>query len=91
MDEETRRRELVEKALREAGWPVVDFINGRTYDTAAVREYETATGAREKPEIIRYSRRLGLKMWNRNSRKGIGLAILLSIVVIAIVIGMVAT
>jgi type I restriction enzyme R subunit len=44
MDEETTRRELVEKALRGAGWPVVDYARGRKYDTVAVREYETAVG-----------------------------------------------
>ena len=44
MDEETTRRELVEKALREAGWPVVDYVNGRKYGTVAVREYATVHG-----------------------------------------------
>ena len=44
MDEETTRRELVEKALREAGWPVVDYVSGRKYGTVAVKEYVTAHG-----------------------------------------------
>jgi len=44
-DERTTRKQLVEKALREAGWrPIVDFVKGRKYDTAAVREYETSEG-----------------------------------------------
>ena len=44
-DEWTTRRQRVEKALREAGWTnIIDFVKGTKYDTAAVREYETAEG-----------------------------------------------
>lgn len=44
-DEWTTRRKRVEKALREAGWTtIVDFAKGAKYDTAAVREFETAEG-----------------------------------------------
>jgi type I restriction enzyme R subunit len=44
-DEWTTRRERVEKALRHAGWTnIVDFVKGKKYDNAAVREYETVEG-----------------------------------------------
>lgn len=47
-DEQTTRREGVERALREAGWwPIVDFVKGKKYDTAAVREYETSERPRD--------------------------------------------
>ncbi len=44
IDEDTTRRELVEKALRNAGWLIQDYSRSKRYHTAAVREYETATG-----------------------------------------------
>src|SRR5947209_9605028 len=45
MNEWTTRRQLIEKALHEAGWwPIVDFVKGKKYDTCAVREYETVSG-----------------------------------------------
>ncbi|WXG44285.1 MAG: type I restriction-modification enzyme R subunit C-terminal domain-containing protein [Promethearchaeati archaeon SRVP18_Atabeyarchaeia-1] len=44
IDEDTTRRELVERALRDARWPVLDYSGSKSYRTAAVREYETAHG-----------------------------------------------
>lgn len=43
-DEDETRKQMVDKALRDAGWPIEDFHEGMSYDTAAVREYETANG-----------------------------------------------
>ncbi len=45
MDEKTTRKQLVDKALESSGWsPIVRYVPGATYDTAAVEEYETAEG-----------------------------------------------
>jgi type I restriction enzyme, R subunit len=44
MDESTTRVQLVDRALRVAGWSVVDFARGKKYTTAAVKEYETLQG-----------------------------------------------
>ncbi|MCI0407234.1 MAG: DEAD/DEAH box helicase family protein [Acidobacteria bacterium] len=45
MDEKTTRKELVDKALEASGWsPIVRYLPGAAYDTAAVEEYETAEG-----------------------------------------------
>jgi type I restriction enzyme R subunit len=45
MDEWETRRRLIDPALEAAGWsPIVRYAPGVSYDTAAVREYETAEG-----------------------------------------------
>ncbi len=45
MDERTTRKTLIDKALEAAGWsPIVRYLAGASYDTAAVEEYETAEG-----------------------------------------------
>ena len=45
MDEWETRRRLIDPALEAAGWsPIVRYAPGAAYDTAAVREYETAEG-----------------------------------------------
>jgi type I restriction enzyme R subunit len=45
MDEWETRRRLIDPALEAAGWsPIVRYAPGATYDTAAVREYETTEG-----------------------------------------------
>ena len=45
MDEWETRRRLIDPALQAAGWsPIVRYAPGATYDTAAVREYESAAG-----------------------------------------------
>ncbi len=45
MDEQTTRKTLIDKALEAAGWsPIVRYLAGASYDTAAVEEYETAEG-----------------------------------------------
>jgi type I restriction enzyme R subunit len=45
MNEAVTRKRLVEKALANAGWtPIVDFVQGRSYEKGAVREYETDNG-----------------------------------------------
>jgi type I restriction enzyme R subunit len=45
MDEWETRRRLIDPALEAAGWsPVIQYAPGATYDTAAIREYETAAG-----------------------------------------------
>ncbi len=45
MDEKATRKALVDKALLAAGWArIVPYRPGKSYDTAAVEEYETAEG-----------------------------------------------
>ncbi len=45
MDEKTTRKLLIDKALAAAGWsPIVRYLPGASYATAAVEEYETAEG-----------------------------------------------
>ncbi len=45
MDEQTTRKTLIDKALEAAGWsPIVRYLHGASYDTAAVEEYETTEG-----------------------------------------------
>ncbi len=44
IDEPTTRKNLVDKALREAGWSILRFVPDKQYDTCAVEEYETSNG-----------------------------------------------
>lgn len=45
VDEKTTRKLLIDKALAAAGWsPIVRYVPGASYDTAAIKEYETAEG-----------------------------------------------
>lgn len=44
MTEDETRRNLVDKALRDAGWDIIDFVQGRELGTVAVREYPTIGG-----------------------------------------------
>jgi type I restriction enzyme R subunit len=45
VDEQTTRKTLIDKALEAAGWsPIVRYLHGASYDTAAVEEYETTEG-----------------------------------------------
>ena len=45
MDERTTRKTLIDRALEAAGWsPIVRYLRGASYDTAAVEEYETTEG-----------------------------------------------
>ncbi len=45
MDEKTTRKLLIDKALERAGWsPIVHYVPGASYETAAVEEYETTEG-----------------------------------------------
>ena len=45
MSEKTTRNRFIDVALRSAGWTnIVNFEEGKKYDFAAVREYETDNG-----------------------------------------------
>jgi type I restriction enzyme R subunit len=43
-DEDITRVFLIEKELRDAGWPVVDYVRGKKYETVSVKEYPTTAG-----------------------------------------------
>jgi type I restriction enzyme R subunit len=44
MDEEETRKRLIDKALRDAGWQLVDYVEGGDFETVAVREHPTSGG-----------------------------------------------
>jgi type I restriction enzyme R subunit len=45
MDEATTRKNLIDKALTDAGWgPIVPYVSGESYQHGAVEEYPTASG-----------------------------------------------
>jgi predicted type IV restriction endonuclease len=44
INEETTRKTLIDRALQDAGWDIVDYSAGKKYDTVAVGEYPTSDG-----------------------------------------------